>query len=162
MKTVCFSGHRPNRLPKSIEDINDLKIKIYKAVDRAVDNGFLTFYFGGCIGFDLFSAMAVITRKKRKKETDKGEIRLIAALPFRNQSEKWTSKEKFLYNEILSYCDEIIYVSEDFDKGCYHKRNRYMIDNSDKLICYYDGGSGGTKHTIDYAIKKQIEIENLF
>ena len=111
---------------------------------------------------DLLCAMAVITRKKRKKETDKGEIRLIAALPFKNQAEKWSKKDKEIYEEILSYCDEIIFLSENYNKGCYHIRNRYMVDNSDKLICYFDGSSGGTKYTVEYAEEKGLEIENLF
>ncbi|MBQ5320650.1 MAG: DUF1273 family protein [Oscillospiraceae bacterium] len=159
---VCFSGHRPYRLPQNKEDIDNLKIKLYRAVDKAVNEGYLTFYQGGCIGFDLLCAMAVITRKKRKKETDKGEIRLIAALPFKNQAEKWSKKDKEIYEEILSYCDEIIFLSENYNKGCYHIRNRYMVDNSDKLICYFDGSSGGTKYTVEYAEEKGLEIENLF
>ncbi|MDL2232365.1 hypothetical protein LJC63_02125, partial [Ruminococcaceae bacterium OttesenSCG-928-L11] len=38
-------------------------------------------------------------------------------------------------------------------------RNRMMIHKSNRLIAVHDGAaSGGTKHTIDYAISKGLEI----
>ena len=37
-----------------------------------------------------------------------------------------------------------------------------MVDNSSRLICYYNGCSGGTAFTVRYAGKKGLEIVNLF
>ena len=48
-----------------------------------------------------------------------------------------------------------------FTAGCYHERNRYMVDNSSKLICYYDGSGGGTGYTVEYVKKRSIQIVNL-
>lgn len=159
--SICFSGHRPSKLPRG-EELKNLKIKLYRAVDRAVDEGFNTFYFGACIGFDLFAAMAVIVRRKRKKPTDSGDIRLIAVVPFRNQPHKWSESDKRLYYELLSYCDDVVYLSENYHTGCYHERNRYMVDRSSRLICYYDGSGGGTSYTVDYAEKQGLGITNLY
>ena len=38
------------------------------------------------------------------------------------------------------------------------KRNKYMVDNSDLIIAVFNGNSGGTKQTNDYAKSKNIEI----
>ncbi len=45
---LCFSGHRSERLPKSKENLENLKLKIGEEVDRAIKNGTNTFYFGAC------------------------------------------------------------------------------------------------------------------
>jgi len=36
-----------------------------------------------------------------------------------------------------------------------------MVDNSSKLICYYNGSGGGTGYTVDYAEKHSVPIINL-
>jgi hypothetical protein len=36
-----------------------------------------------------------------------------------------------------------------------------MVDNADLLLAAYSGGSGGTKNTLAYAIKKHLEIIQL-
>ncbi len=61
----------------------------------------------------------------------------------------------------MSKCDDVIVLNKHYKSGCYHERNRYMVDNSSKLICYYDGSSGGTRYTVGYAKKQSIEIINL-
>ena len=37
-----------------------------------------------------------------------------------------------------------------------------MVDNCDKLVCYYDGRYGGTEYTVDYANKKSVPVINLW
>lgn len=46
-------------------------------------------------------------------------------------------------------------------KQAFHIRNRYMVDHSSRLICYYDGQLGGTDYTVNYARKKGLDIINL-
>ena len=47
-----------------------------------------------------------------------------------------------------------------YKKGAPLKRNEQMVDICDSVLVVWDGTSGGTKHTIDYARKtaKSIEI----
>ena len=40
-------------------------------------------------------------------------------------------------------------------------RNRYMVEQSGLLLCYYDGRSGGTAHTVAQARRLGLEIRNL-
>lgn len=42
-----------------------------------------------------------------------------------------------------------------------HERNRYMADNSSRLICYYDGSSGWTGYTVEYAKSKSMHVINI-
>ena len=58
----------------------------------------------------------------------------------------------------------MILVSKSYDRQCYHRRNRYMIDNCDVLFAVWNGlQTGGTAYTIRYAYKlnKKVEILNL-
>ena len=40
-------------------------------------------------------------------------------------------------------------------------RNRFMVDNSDYVLTWFDGAAGGTKSTILYALKKDKRVINL-
>ena len=33
-----------------------------------------------------------------------------------------------------------------------------MLDHSSVLVCYYDGRPGGTRYTVEYALRRGIEI----
>ncbi len=41
---------------------------------------------------------------------------------------------------------------------CMLERNRYMVNNSSLVIALFNGLSGGTKSSIDYAKKQGVEI----
>ena len=60
---------------------------------------------------------------------------------------------------LLHSADEIVLVSEqEYYDGCMQKRNRYMVDNSSKIIAVYNNTKGGTEQTINYAISQEKEI----
>ena len=65
---------------------------------------------------------------------------------------------------LCSVCcaDEIMCLSDDYYRGCFQKRNEYMIDRSDIVITWFDGKKGGTANTLKYAEKNQKRVVNLF
>lgn len=161
-KTACFSGHRNERLPKLTEELDELRLRLYEEIDKALDDGFDTFIFGACYGFDLMCAEIVLLRQKIIKNGDPKRIRLIAATKFEKQASKWCKYDQKLYFNTLSKCDEVINIITKFNMNCYDNCNRYMIDNSSRLICYYDGEPSGTGYTVNYAQEKGCEIINLY
>ena len=160
-RTLCFSGHRTERLPKNKKKFNNLIQDLSMKIDKAISEGYDTFIFGACYGFDLICAEQVLLRKQIIQYTNPINIKLIAAVPFEEQAAKWGFQDRYKYFNILSKCDDVIILNKHFKTGCYHERNRYMVDNSSKLICYYDGSGGGTGYTVEYAKKRSIEIVNL-
>lgn len=54
--SLCFTGHRSEKLPKTAEQLETLKLKLWEEIDKAIENGIDTFYFGACYGFDLMCA----------------------------------------------------------------------------------------------------------
>ena len=41
---------------------------------------------------------------------------------------------------------------------CMQRRDRYMVDHSMLLIAAFDGTAGGTRYTVEYALRRGIEI----
>ena len=63
------------------------------------------------------------------------------------------------YYDLLRDSDRIIQLCDSYQRGCYHIRNRYMVDNCDVLIAIYNGETkGGTAYTVNYARKLGKEI----
>lgn len=46
-------------------------------------------------------------------------------------------------------------------KGCMHKRNRHLVDNSGYCICYLTRTQGGTAYTVDYALERGLPVINI-
>lgn len=151
-KTACFSGHRAITEEFEAKIISDL---IYE-INLRIIKGYDCFICGGATGFDTVAAECVL-----KARSDNPHIKLVLALPYKNHHIKWPQADKTKYEYILKNADEVIYVSEEYNRGCMLKRNRFMIDNSSLLIAYCGATTGGTVYTYNYAIKSGIERVNL-
>ncbi len=160
--SLCFTGHRSEKLPKTAEQLETLKLRLWEEIDRAIENGIDTFYFGACYGFDLMCADIVAKRKRVIKMSDPKNIKLIAVVPFEEQATRWKESDREIYYDTLPQCDEVITLNTHYKQGCYHERNRYMVNHSSRLICYYDKSGGGTAYTVKYAEQKQLQIINLY
>lgn len=161
-RTICFSGHSTEKLPKSNKEFTNLILKLHLEIEKAITEGYSTFIFGACFGFDLICAEQILMRKQIIRFTDPiGSIKLVAVVPFESQAAKWNVQDRDKYFNILSKCDDVITSNKHYNNGCYHERNRYIVDKSSKLICYYDGSCGGTKYTVEYAEKQSLQIINL-
>jgi uncharacterized phage-like protein YoqJ len=124
--TTCFSGHR-NLSAKKIEKIVK---RLNVEVDRLIEKGVTNFISGGAVGFDQICASLIISKKQQG-----ADVRLIFALPCRNQDEKWNERQKQLYRSLLNEADEIIYLSDEYTPDSMRARNIFMVDNSAYCIC---------------------------
>ena len=153
MRNTCFfSGHR--KIPSyAIEQIlQNLKSNL----EDLIKEGFITFISGGARGFDTMAALTVIELKKEYPR-----IKLVLALPCKEQAKFWSKNEIDLYNDLLKKADEIVYTSEHYFIGCMHIRNRYMVAKSGFCICYLTKKTGGTAFTVEYALRKGLVVVNV-
>ena len=134
----CFSGHR--KLPA--EQLEDIRKKLKSEVIKLINCGVDTFISGYASGFDTESALTVNELKQEYPN-----INLVLVLPYRQ--------------EINIPYDECICLAETYRKGCFHIRNRYMVDNSSYCICYLTENKGGTAYTVNYAKRQGLEIINV-
>lgn len=151
-QTCCFTGHR--KLPQ--EKIEQILIRLNQEVDNLISQGITDFISGGALGFDQLAASLIVAKKEMGNN-----IRLIFALPCKNQDMLWSAEQKRLYRGLLDEADEIIYVSEEYTNDCMKKRNQYMVDRSAYCICALIFETGGTAQTVKYAGKKNIKVINV-
>lgn len=161
-KKCCFTGYRPHKFSFSLIDENiertRFENKLYDAVFSLPQENCFTFYCGMASGFDIVAGEAVVALKKLISTS---KIELIAVVPFKNQADTFEAEWQSRYYELLKKVDRIIYISENYEKSCYQKRNRYMVDNSDIVLTWFDGKQGGTAATLNYASKLGKKIVNL-
>ncbi len=156
--TCCFTGHRPNSLPCKYDESHRhcllIKEKLKSMIRLAIGAGYTTFLSGMAIGTDLWAAEAVISLK-----TEFPQISLVAILPYANQANRWGDNLKARYNKVISNCNDVISLQQEYSKGCMHNRNRELINRSNRVIAVYDGReTGGTAYTVSLAMKKRLDV----
>ena len=143
---VAFIGHREiddiRYIEDTIQGIAEGLLRTYEYVD---------FYVGRNGDFDISAASAI---KRAQKSYGNSNSSLIVVLPY-------TVKDEYFLEQ---FYDEIYYPLDPKThfKEAITKRNRWMIDNADLLICYVEEGQcSGAMTTLKYAQNNGIRIINL-
>ena len=157
-ETSCsFTGHRENKLPWRGNEADTrcvaLKKEISRAVERAYLSGMRHFLCGMATGCDFYFAEAVLSLREKLPD-----ITLEAAIPWSGQSERWSDAQKRRYQTLREACDYETVVSAGYTPDCMMRRNKYMVDNSALLIAAYSGAAGGTRNTMLYALRQNVEL----
>ena len=145
----AFTGHR------NLKSLNFDRSLLDRVVLNLIKNGTTEFLCGMAYGFDLVAAETVLMYKRDY------DVKLYACLPCADQAQTFSSHNKLKYENILSGCDEVITLAPAYYKGCMHERDRFMVDNSDVLVCFLRKNSGGTFYTVNYAKKTGKKIIEL-
>lgn len=155
--TVCFSGHRPEKLP-GIADHNEqllrmIKSMLYYQIHAAIDEGYTDFISGLARGVDLWAAAYVLEQKLAHPA-----LRLTCVKPTRQHGSGFQGDDRYLLGSVLDRADAIVCTSEEYTKDCYKRRNCYMVDHAARLIAVVDDYRSGTGQTIAYAKKSGLEL----
>lgn len=152
--TCAFTGHRPKSFSfgydESHPDCKLLKKRLAKEIEAMFKRGVNIFISGAAMGVDMWAMEAVLELKRREPS-----VRLVAAVPFRGQADRWGAEMQERYGRLLAECDKVACFSEFYHPSCYHDRDRRMVDNAAHLIAVYNGSEvGGTAYTVAYAREK--------
>lgn len=156
--TACFTGHRPQSLPYGFDETHPACVKIKHQLRRLIvelieKKNVVHFISGAALGVDTWAAEIVIELKD-----EYSNITLEAAVPCRSQADRWNSAAKERYNRLLSLCDKVTLISEQYTADCMMKRNRYMVGNSNYLVAVWNGKPSGTGNTVKYAMENGKEV----
>ena len=153
MNNCSFTGHR------SIPYYHEQKLSalLDRAIAYAYEEGCRNFYTGGAIGFDTMAARKLINFRISHRD-----VRIIVAVPCKDQDAKWSYSQKDNYAFILSNADEIVFVSDEYTKDCMRKRNEYLADVCDILIAYSGRSSSGSAQTVRMAESRGKTVYNLY
>lgn len=149
--TCCFTGHRtfrPGELPH-----------IRSALERHIltlhdDRGVRYFGAGGALGFDTLAAETVLALR----DSLRPDLRLILVLPCLDQADRWPLADQERYERIRTRADKVVLLSQAYEPGIMHRRNRHLVDCAGFCICYHYKPVGGTAYTVDYARQRGLEI----
>lgn len=148
----AFTGYRPQKMPFGFNEKDprciDFKQRLFDTIEMLIMQGFTHFLSGGALGMDMYAAEAVIELRETYPW-----IALEVVIPFVKQPEKWEEIHQKRYQRILDEADIITHTGLEYTKGAMLARNRYLVDHSDLLVAAYDGQTGGTKMTCEYAKK---------
>lgn len=153
LRRVCFTGHRPEKLNISENEVKD---RLRKAIRQSISDGFTTFISGMARGVDMWAAEIVL-----EERNNNDNIKLICASPFEGFEKSWNPAERQRYNDILREADLVKFICSHYSRQCFQIRNVWMVDHSARVIAAYNGESGGTRNTIKYATNKSVEIHNI-
>lgn len=159
LKTCCFTGHRYKSFNfehnENHEDCINIKKRIKEEIINLIENHNVNHFISGmALAVDQWGAEIVIELKEIYPN-----ITIECALPCETQAKYWNEKQRNRYYDILSKCDNEVYISTNYTHDCMIKRNEYMIFNSDFVIAVWNGQkSGGTYNAIKYTKKTNKKL----
>lgn len=94
------------------------------------------------------------------KLRDAGQpIKLMCACPYDGFEQGWSREWQERYAAILAAADYVKFVCPCYSRSCFQIRNEWMVNHSARVIAVFNGEKGGTKNTIDYALKMAVPVE---
>ena len=159
--TEAFTGHRKERILQGFGNDPRILAQIREAVAGMVielyGQGYKEYYTGMASGFNMTAAEAVLQVRERYEG-----IKLIAAVPFRKQPLWFEAEDRLLYARLLERMDRVVMVSENYHKGCYLRRDEYMVRKADVIVAYWDlVPKGGTFYTVSKALECGKPVINI-
>jgi uncharacterized phage-like protein YoqJ len=160
LKTVCFTGHRPNKIGGYDENnpvAQFVKKRLNEEINEAIRIGYRRFIFGGALGVDTWAGENVADLAEWYGIHCGIPIQLELYSPFEGQEGKWFDESKVRYYMLMSRCDKIVQVCDPgYAAWKMIVRDKAMVDQADLVIACWNGdlGKSGTGHTVSYAKEK--------
>lgn len=169
---VAFTGHRDL-------DANFDRAFLKEYLSSLISNGADIFYVGMARGFDLevLYALSILKIEKKleaipnKKElladykkSDDTLFKIIGCYPFNGHKVGYTGTASYSFSSLENCLDEKVYCSPFYFNGCMNVRNKYLVDNCDMLVAYFNPSKihSGTANTIRMAVSADIPYINIY
>ena len=72
-----------------------------------------------------------------------------------------STEASIIWERLVADCDRRTVLQECYTPDCMHRRNRYMVEKSSLVIAVYDGSDGGTRRTLEYAIREKVPFVDI-
>lgn len=141
-KIVCFAGHRNEWHCVGVEE------KLPIILEELIQKGYNVFYDGNYGAFDQICASAVLKLKYKYPY-----IKIIRILTYYHHDKERYELPSYYDGSMLPEIEELHYKQKIV------KRNEWIVDNSDIVICHIQQTyKSGAYRTLKYAQKKNKEI----
>ena len=143
---ITLMGHRELGAHQAVED------RLYQILRHTLRaNPCVEIYVGRNGAYDLLAASVV---KRIQREMGRERCELILVLPYTEKDMPYY--EKYYDCVMIPDC-----LAHTHPKGAITKRNRWMVEQCDLLICYVERESGGAYTALKYAARLGKDIINL-
>ena len=143
---VVLFGHRDFYEHRMLDD------RLYRLLrDLIRTKSFVEIYVGRNGEFDIYAATVV---KYVQNAMGKDSNELICVLPYPQRDMVYY--EKYYDAVIIPEC-----IEKTYPKAAITKRNRWMVEQADLIICYVERKEGGAYAALKHAEKLGKEIINL-
>ncbi len=149
-KSCAITGHRV--LPNDFS-----RVRLTEVLRSLILQGVEDFYNGLALGFDLITAEALVALREEYPH-----IRIHGCIPFYGQENHFSAENKARYVKLVKECDDTVILSEQYTKGCYFKRNDYMVERADVLLAYCHSAKGGAAYTVRAFSRKKGSANIVF
>ncbi len=144
--TVCFFGHR------DICNLQRIETRLVPILKNLLNTkSYVAFYIGRNGEFDTYVASII---KRVCKDIGKHNSDLTLVLPYTVADLPYCAK----------YYDAILIpdcIGHTHPKAAITKRNKWMVDASDLVICYVEKESGGAHAAMKYANETNKPVINI-
>ena len=135
-----FNGHRA------------LDARLYPLLcDLIRTKPFVEIYIGRNGEFDIYAATVV---KRVQNAMGKANNEFICMLPYPEKDMEYY--EEYYDNVMIPEC-----IGRTHPKGAITKRNRWMVEQADLILCCIEREKGGAWQTVKYAMSQNKKIINL-
>lgn len=142
------TGHRPGKLGPRFNPCR-LRAFAVQQLEALQATGVIS---GLAQGWDTAVAFAAIDL----------DIRLIAAVPFEGQADRWSEQDQKDYRFLRQMASQVHVMSPLPRVEAYRQRDYWMVDHGAAVLALYNGSPGGTKITVEYAERRDRPILNLW
>jgi len=153
---IAATGHRPEKLGGYTDpgaSFALIRLADDYLVEQREAHPDLSVISGMALGWDLAVAQACYDLS----------IPFVAAVPFPGQADLWPTVARNQYRSLLAQAAKVRYVSYGrYTNAKMTRRNRWMVDNCNKIVALYDGTRGGTANCLGYAEQIGRPWENLW
>ena len=158
-ETCCFSGYRIEKMPFRADDLSAVQ-----ALEAALDRAVHAMRRRAAIRAFCPACPPGLICGRPRPCCAHGRSCLCSCCALCRSTSRPTAIPpdwKRRFNHCLLAADRVYALSRQYYAGCYAARNRFMVDASSLLICYFDGRRGGTAQTVRMAGQSGLEIVNL-
>lgn len=166
--TIGITGHRPNRLP---QDLGEIEAAIARVLDAMVKHGQRQAKAGGFAGgtaaLRFASALAQGADSLAAQAAVEAGLELVAFLPFGRDDYRLDFGEPDVrdrYDALLRHAAEVTELDGDRDRAnaAYEAVGLEVLSVSDVLLAVWDGkssaGPGGTAEIIGRAVESGVPV----
>ena len=131
-ESCCFTGHRPGKLPWRYDETDPRCLDLKRRIADAVEAAYDQGFRHFLCGMAQGCDLYFCECVLTLRQRHP-DVTVEAAIPCPSQADGWPRDQ----------------------------RERYMVDHAALLIAAFDGTPGGTRYTVEYAMRRRIPIVDL-